>query len=139
MSPSVRFAPSPTGLLHAIERDLGWLGLGWDCRERQSDRLARFRLEPSEARLDDLVRGPQHVDEASQSDMRCRAADRLSPEPWDETTWKRWTGELGRKGRALFHPLRLALTAHETGPEMAKLLPLIGRARAEERLRGQPA
>ena len=34
-----------------------------------------------------------------------------------------------RKGRALFHPLRLALTARETGPEMAKLLPLIGRAR----------
>ena len=44
---------------------------------------------------------------------------------------------LGRKGRALFHPLRLALTAQETGPEMARLLPLIGRARAEARLRGQ--
>ena len=42
-------------------------------------------------------------------------------------------------GRALFHPLRLALTARETGPEMAKLLPMIGRARAEARLRGQAA
>jgi glutamyl-tRNA synthetase len=71
------------------------------------------------------------------------AADKLPAEPWDETTWKGWTselaGSLGRKGRALFHPLRLALTAQETGPEMAKLLPLIGRTRAEARLRGQPA
>jgi len=71
------------------------------------------------------------------------AADRLPAEPWDDTTWKRWTSEvadsLGRKGRALFHPLRLALTAQETGPEMARLLPLIGRARAEARLRGRPA
>ena len=43
------------------------------------------------------------------------------------------------KGRALFHPLRLALTARETGPEMAKLLPLIGRAKASARLSGQRA
>jgi glutamyl-tRNA synthetase len=67
------------------------------------------------------------------------AADKLPAEPWDEGTWKGWTSGLGRKGRALFHPLRLALTARETGPEMAKLLPLIGRARAEARLRGRPA
>jgi glutamyl-tRNA synthetase len=71
------------------------------------------------------------------------AAARLPPEPWDEMTWKSWTSSLaatsGRKGRALFHPLRLALTARENGPEMAKLLPLIGRAKAEARLRGQAA
>jgi glutamyl-tRNA synthetase len=67
------------------------------------------------------------------------AAARLPAEPWDETTWKDWTSGLGRKGRALFHPLRLALTGRETGPEMAKLLPLIGRARAEARLTGRTA
>ncbi len=67
------------------------------------------------------------------------AAARLPPEPWDEATWKTWTSGLGRKGKALFHPLRLALTARETGPEMAKLLPLIGRAKAEARLKGQSA
>jgi len=33
----------------------------------------------------------------------------------------------GRKGRALFKPLRLALTGLEAGPELADLLPLIGR------------
>lgn len=73
------------------------------------------------------------------ADFLAEAAARLPPEPWDETTWKAWTSSLGRKGKALFHPLRLALTARETGPEMAKLLPLIGRAKAEARLKGQPA
>ncbi|WP_407074975.1 hypothetical protein [Reyranella sp.] len=53
--------------------------------------------------------------------------------------WKSWTSGLGRKGRALFHPLRLALTGQETGPEMAKLLPLISRSRAMERLHGREA
>ena len=67
------------------------------------------------------------------------AAAKLPPEPWDETTWKTWTSVLGRKGKALFHPLRLALTAQEKGPEMAKLLPLIGRAKAAARLNGQTA
>lgn len=67
------------------------------------------------------------------------AAGKLPPEPWDEATWKTWTSSLGRKGKALFHPLRLALTARDRGPEMAKLLPLIGRAKAEARLKGQTA
>jgi glutamyl-tRNA synthetase len=71
------------------------------------------------------------------------AAACLPAEPWSEATWKAWTSALatasGRKGRALFHPLRLALTARETGPEMAKLLPLIGRTKAEARLNGKTA
>lgn len=68
------------------------------------------------------------------------ARDLLPPEPWDETTWGTWTNAVktatGAKGRALFHPLRLALTGRETGPELKSLLPLIGRARAVERLGG---
>ena len=40
----------------------------------------------------------------------------------------------GRKGRALFHPLRLALTGRDSGPEMAGLLKRIGRDRAIRRL-----
>lgn len=67
------------------------------------------------------------------------AARRLLPDvPWDETTWKVWTSalksETGRKGKALFLPLRLALTGHDHGPEMSGLLPLIGRDRVLERL-----
>ena len=69
----------------------------------------------------------------------CRQAAALLPdETFDATTWSRWTGaikaETGRKGRALFHPLRLALTGRDQGPELAVLLPLIGRSKAEARL-----
>ena len=57
---------------------------------------------------------------------------------WDGTTWKSWTEAVkvatGRKGKALFMPLRLALTGLDHGPELAQLLPLIGRDRALERL-----
>jgi glutamyl-tRNA synthetase len=67
------------------------------------------------------------------------ALDALPPEPWDEATWGAWTGALkestGRKGRALFLPLRLALTGEEHGPELKVLLPLMGRERALLRLR----
>jgi len=69
-----------------------------------------------------------------------KAAELLPPEPWDESTWSAWTKAVsdatGAKGRALFHPLRLALTGRDSGPEMKKLLPLIGRPRALARLRG---
>jgi len=41
----------------------------------------------------------------------------------------------GRKGKALFLPLRRALTGLDHGPDMVRLLPLIGRARTVERLR----
>ncbi len=72
-----------------------------------------------------------------------RAAELLPPAPWDEETWSVWTkalqAETGRKGRALFHPLRLALTGREQGPELKSLLPLIGPERAASRLRGEVA
>jgi len=71
-------------------------------------------------------------------DFLAAAAGLAPPEPWDGQTWKIWTDALkaatGRKGKALFHPLRLALTGREKGPELAALLPLIGRARALARL-----
>ena len=73
--------------------------------------------------------------------LTSKAADLLPPEPWDATTWSALTAavgkETGAKGRALFHPLRLALTGRDAGPELKALLPLMGRARAEARLRGQ--
>ena len=40
----------------------------------------------------------------------------------------------GRKGKPLFMPLRLALTGLDHGPELAQLLPLIGRETAVVRL-----
>jgi glutamyl-tRNA synthetase len=69
------------------------------------------------------------------------AAELLPAEPWDQTTWTNWTKAVkqatGRSGRTLFHPLRLALTGREDGPELRLLLPHIGRRRALARLQGQ--
>ncbi|MBL0929713.1 MAG: glutamate--tRNA ligase [Alphaproteobacteria bacterium] len=71
------------------------------------------------------------------------AAKLLPAEPWDATTWGAWTKALGaatgRKGKDLFMPLRLALTAREHGPELKSLLPMLGRARALARLEGKAA
>ncbi|HEY7687084.1 MAG TPA: glutamate--tRNA ligase, partial [Dongiaceae bacterium] len=71
------------------------------------------------------------------------AAKLLPPEPWGPDTWSAWTGAVksstGRKGKELFQPLRLALTARDHGPEMKEFLPLIGRAKALARLRGERA
>ncbi|GAA0603049.1 glutamate--tRNA ligase [Paenochrobactrum glaciei] len=68
-----------------------------------------------------------------------RAAFELLPaEPWDNTTWKTWTkqvqAETGRKGKTLFMPLRQVLTLKDSGPELAELLPLLGRERTLSRL-----
>lgn len=58
---------------------------------------------------------------------------------WDSDPWHRITDALkastGRKGRALFHPLRKVLTGRDSGPEMGPMLQLIGKDRAVERLR----
>jgi glutamyl-tRNA synthetase len=104
-------------------------------------RAARGNL----ARFDDILPWWRVVEgeiEAQREDpaFLAQAAALLPAEPWDETSWGAWTANIraatGRKGKALFHPLRLALTGAESGPELAALLPLIGRARAAARLLG---
>jgi glutamyl-tRNA synthetase len=63
------------------------------------------------------------------------AAERLD---WGAEPWRALTEEVksatGKKGRELFHPLRLALTGRESGPEMAGLVAAMGRDRAVRRL-----
>jgi glutamyl-tRNA synthetase len=86
-----------------------------------------------------ICRGPIEpvIDDA---DFLEATASLLPPEPLDETSWAAWTNAVktatGRKGKALFQPLRLALTGLDHGPELARLLPLIGRERALARLSG---
>ncbi|MEO6256687.1 MAG: glutamate--tRNA ligase, partial [Sphingomicrobium sp.] len=57
---------------------------------------------------------------------------------WADEPWKALADALksatGRKGKALFHPLRLALTGRDSGPEMAGLLARMGQDRAVARL-----
>ena len=67
------------------------------------------------------------------------ALDAAEGVAWGADAWRDLTTQLkqssGRKGRALFHPLRLALTGRGSGPDMATLLPLIGREETLRRLR----
>jgi glutamyl-tRNA synthetase len=105
-------------------------------------------VQPNLAKLSDaadlwrLIVGPVSP-ELENKALTAKAAELIPAEPWDETTWSGWTArvakECGVTGRALFHPLRLALTGADHGPEMKKLLPLIGRARAVARLKGETA
>lgn len=66
------------------------------------------------------------------------AAKLLPQEPWDESTWAELTKalkeETGRKGKGLFMPLRKAITGEAHGPELAVLLPIIGRDKTLARL-----
>ena len=77
------------------------------------------------------------VDEADLEFIR-GAADALPDGDFDAETWGAWTSALkaasGRKGKALFMPLRKAITGRPFGPNMADLIVLIGRERVLERL-----
>jgi glutamyl-tRNA synthetase len=57
---------------------------------------------------------------------------------WSSEPWRMLTDELkrtsGKKGRELFHPLRLALTGRESGPEMAGIVTRMGKESAVGRL-----
>jgi glutamyl-tRNA synthetase len=72
-----------------------------------------------------------------------RVAAETLPETIDGDSWSAWTGEIkartGAKGKALFMPLRHILTGQEHGPDMASLIPLIGRERMLKRLSGETA
>jgi glutamyl-tRNA synthetase len=98
------------------------------------------------SRLDDIAEWWHVAREPIQpviedAEFAAAASSLLPPEPWDDTTWVAWTNAVkvatGRKGKALFMPLRQALTGLDHGPELKNLLPLIGRERASARLAGQ--
>ena len=133
-------------LLHALPYEavadkLAGLGIACDAAFWEAVKANLTTLADAEA-LWKLVTGPVTpvIEEAA---FTTKAASLLPPEPWDDTTWGAWTKAVsaatGAKGRDLFHPLRLALTARESGPEMKKLLPLIGREKALARLEGKAA
>jgi glutamyl-tRNA synthetase len=62
---------------------------------------------------------------------------------YDDKSWSAFVdavkAKTGAKGKALFMPLRQALTGMDHGPEMAALFPLIGEERARKRLTGEVA
>ncbi len=126
----------------AVADRLGELGLAG------VDERFWFAVRDNIARIEDA----RHWHEVCRGEVRpviddpafAAAAARLLPAgAWDEGTWSAWTsavkGETGRSGKALFMPLRRALTGADHGPELKILLPLIGRERALARLGGKTA
>jgi glutamyl-tRNA synthetase len=84
-----------------------------------------------------VVTGP--IDQpAFDAETRAYLAEAARGLTWGDDPWRVLTGALkdatGRKGKALFLPLRQALTGMDHGPDMAALLPLIGEAEARARL-----
>jgi glutamyl-tRNA synthetase len=64
------------------------------------------------------------------------ALARLPQKPWTESTWGEWTDQVkavsGRRGRALFLPLRKTLTGRDHGPSMSDLMPLLRAPKVSE-------
>jgi glutamyl-tRNA synthetase len=86
-----------------------------------------------------VIEGPIHADADPADDDFLAEAARVAAEiDWAGDPWHTLTGALkassSRSGKALFLPLRRALTGLDHGPDMKALLPLIGRERAIERL-----
>lgn len=121
-----------------------------------ADRLAALGIAADEAFWQAVRGNLAKLDEAAQwwrvvqgpiepviadPGFAAEAAGLLPAEPFDATTWKSWTQAVsaatGAKGKALFMPLRQALTGFDHGPELAALLPLIGREKALKRLAGE--
>lgn len=129
-------------LLHAMTYDaaaprLSALGLEGEAMWLLlRENLAKF---PDIAEWSKLLTGPIEPVIADEDREFLALAKALLPaEPWDEDTWGQWTQALkaatGRKGRALFMPLRMALTGRQDGPELKSLLVLLGRKACLDRL-----
>ncbi|HEX4695157.1 glutamate--tRNA ligase [Sphingomonas sp.] len=86
-----------------------------------------------------VIEGPVEASVDAEDRDFLAAAHRIAGAiDWANDPWHALTNalkeETGRKGKPLFLPLRRALTGRDHGPDMAALLPLIGRDRALERL-----
>ncbi|WP_306225900.1 glutamate--tRNA ligase [Bosea beijingensis] len=125
--------------LAAVAARLAALGVAADEAFWQAVRGNLAKLDEA-AQWWRVVKGPLEPVIADQG-FAAAAAGLLPAEPFDATTWKSWTQAVsaatGAKGKALFMPLRQALTGLDHGPELAALLPLIGRAKALKRLAGE--
>jgi len=89
-----------------------------------------------------VIKGPVQAPEpdAETREFLMQAAHIAATLDWAAAPWAALTSALkeatGRKGKALFLPLRLAITGREHGPDMGALLPLIGRDAVLARLKG---
>lgn len=125
--------------------------------EAVKDRLEAFSIPASEdfwnlvranlTKLGDavgwstVINAPMNGQIADEDKEFCAKAADFLPDNLTGETWGEWAGALkeatDRKGKTLFLPLRLALSGRSRGPQMDKLLPLLGADRARARLRGE--
>lgn len=119
--------------LAALDCDLG--EAVWDALRPNLNRFGDI------VGLSRLVTGP--VTPIVEDAGFAAAALDVLPETIDAGVWAAWTeavkARTGAKGKALFMPLRHILTGQERGPDMATLVPLIGRERIVRRLKGETA
>ena len=73
--------------------------------------------------------GADPVIDDEDAEFVAQAMAMLPEVPFDDTTWKTWTGAVkeatGRKGKGLFMPLRKALTGQSHGPDMSATMTLL--------------
>ncbi|MGY4394969.1 glutamyl-tRNA synthetase [Sphingomonas sp. UYAg733] len=86
-----------------------------------------------------VIEGPiDSIVDAADREFLADAARIAADLDWSADPWHALTSALkassGRGGKTLFLPLRRALTGRDHGPDMAALMPLIGRERSVERL-----
>lgn len=89
----------------------------------------------------EIFRG-DFVSELSNEDRDfLQIAAKLLPKDLTLEEFKIWikkiSDQTGRKGKILYHPLRIALTGQESGPELSKIIPLLGYDIVKKRLNGE--
>jgi nondiscriminating glutamyl-tRNA synthetase len=106
--------------------DVPWLEEGIDVVKTSVHRLTEFASSLSFVRDYTAPSIDRAFASALASDLREHGA------PTDEASYKAMVERLkvstGAKGKALFMPLRLAMTGSEHGPELVRVIPLLQRA-----------
>ena len=117
--------------LSAVEADVAAAGVPPDLRGRfwtvVRDNVAT-RAEIAEWwRL--MSEGPRPEVAPEDPAFTADALALLPDPPWTPDTWGAWTAAVkertGRKGKALFQPLRRLVTGRDAGPDMGDLMPLM--------------
>ena len=103
----------------------------WEAVQANLEKLSDIKdwWHVAKGPVDPVITDPEFI---------ARALDLLPEPPWSPDTWGQWTKavkeDTGRKGKELFMPLRQAITGMDHGPELDKLLLLIGPDKVKERL-----
>ncbi|MFT4013439.1 MAG: glutamate--tRNA ligase [Paracoccus sp. (in: a-proteobacteria)] len=108
--------------------------------EDQAERFWRVASQ-NITRLDDLAgwwrifsQGAEPQIDPEDAEFVAQAMTLLPPPPYTEASWSQFTTAVkeatGRKGKALFMPLRKALTGQSHGPDMSEVMPLLQVIRA---------